>query len=148
MLTIDVRPLLKAGSEPLSAIIQAKSQLAPGQSLQLLAPFEPKPLYAMFESEGYKAQPRKLDSGDWEILFSTDTNDLSNRKELDFRGQSIETWLEQALEATSYLGREDTMTLRSSERPSALLSKLNSSTTDFDSEAEDECHWVTTIWRL
>ncbi len=147
-LTVDVRPLLRAGSEPLTAIIQAKTQLAAGQTLRLLTTFEPRPLYALFESDGYQPQPRQLAPDDWEILFVPENEESANGQEIDVRGQPLQNWLDQALEAASYLGREDNLVLHSSERPSALLAELNAATTDYDCEAADDQHWVTTIWRL
>lgn len=148
ILTLDVRTLLRAGSEPLTVIMQAQARLASGQTLRLLTTFEPRPLYALFESEGYKPQPRQLGADDWEILFVPEGSESANGQEMDFREQPTQDWLGQALEAASYLGREDKMVLHSSERPDALLTKLNTATTDYDCESEGDRHWVTTIWRL
>ena len=38
---LDVRPILRAGGEPFSAIMEAVNGLAAGQSFRLLATFEP-----------------------------------------------------------------------------------------------------------
>ncbi len=42
---VDVRPILREGGEPFSAIMAAVDALAPGQSLRLLATFKPIPCF-------------------------------------------------------------------------------------------------------
>ncbi len=67
---LDVRPMLRAGAEPFQAIMEAVSALAPGESLRLIAPFRPVPLFSVMANRGFSASDRPLDGGDWEVLFS------------------------------------------------------------------------------
>ncbi len=67
---LDVRPMLRAGEEPFQAIMDAVGALAPGESLRLIAPFRPVPLFSVMANRGFAASDRPLDGGDWEILFS------------------------------------------------------------------------------
>lgn len=67
---LDVRPMLRAGEEPFQPIMDAVGALAPGESLRLLAPFRPVPLFSVMANRGYAASDRPLDGGDWEVLFS------------------------------------------------------------------------------
>ena len=67
---LDVRPMLRAGEEPFQAIMDAVGALAPGESLRLIAPFRPVPLFSVMANRGYAASDRPLDGGDWEVLFS------------------------------------------------------------------------------
>ncbi|MBV2143664.1 DUF2249 domain-containing protein [Falsochrobactrum sp. TDYN1] len=67
---LDVRPLLKDGIEPFQAIMSAVENLAPGQSLLLVAPFKPMPLFAVMERKGFAAKPEPIGDGDWQVLFS------------------------------------------------------------------------------
>ena len=67
---LDVRPLLRAGEEPFQAIMGAVGALAPGESLRLIAPFRPVPLFSVMANRGFSASDRPLDGGDWEVLFS------------------------------------------------------------------------------
>ncbi len=67
---LDVRPMLRAGEEPFQAIMDAVGALAPGESLRLVAPFRPVPLFSVMANRGFAAQDRALDSGDWEVVFS------------------------------------------------------------------------------
>ncbi len=46
---LDVRPLLAKGQEPFQAIMTAVESLLPGQSLLLIAPFKPVPLFSVME---------------------------------------------------------------------------------------------------
>ncbi|MGH7066520.1 MAG: DUF2249 domain-containing protein [Acetobacteraceae bacterium] len=71
-LTLDVRPILKAGGEPLAEIMRTVSGLAPGQALRLLATFEPIPLYAVLGRKGFAHTATQRGKDDWEILFAPD----------------------------------------------------------------------------
>lgn len=67
---VDVRPLLRAGEEPFSAIMAALDRLAPGQGLRLYATFKPVPLFGVMASKGFAHQEAELESGEWEVLFT------------------------------------------------------------------------------
>jgi len=69
-LTLDVRPELRAGGEPFPRIMQALARLAPGQTLRLLATFEPIPLYHVLGRKGFAHQAIRHGPEDWEILFT------------------------------------------------------------------------------
>ena len=66
---LDVRPVLRAGGEPFSAIMEAVNRLATGQSFRLLATFEPIPLYAVLARKGFDHAAREIGGGDWEVIF-------------------------------------------------------------------------------
>jgi uncharacterized protein (DUF2249 family) len=69
-LTVDVRPILRAGGEPFAEIMTAVAGLAPGQALRLFATFKPVPLFAVMAGKGFDHQERAIDGGDWEVLFT------------------------------------------------------------------------------
>lgn len=69
-LTIDVREELRRGGEPLPRILDAVKALQPGQTLRLLATFEPLPLYAVLGRKGFSHAARQIGPGDWEVLFT------------------------------------------------------------------------------
>ena len=75
--TLDVRPVLAAGDEPLAAILQAADALTTGQNLRLIAPFRPVPLFRVMERRGYVHHETRLDGGDWQIEFSRPEQALS-----------------------------------------------------------------------
>lgn len=69
-LRLDVRPLVAAHQPPMGAILESVGQLAPGQALQLIAPFEPVPLYQFLGQQGFHHEARLRDDGGWEVLFT------------------------------------------------------------------------------
>jgi len=80
-LTLDVRESLRNGGEPLPLIMKTVGQLAPGQSLRLLATFEPLPLYAVLKKKGFTHSATPIGEGDWEVLFAPDREtDAANVK--------------------------------------------------------------------
>src|SRR5690606_16520678 len=67
---LDVRPILRQGGEPFSAIMEAVAALAPGQGLRLLATFKPLPLFQVLSARGFESSSREIGNGDWEVIFS------------------------------------------------------------------------------
>ncbi len=69
-LELDVRPILRRGEEPFDAIMSAVDGLAPGQSLRLVVPFRPAPLFTVMANRGYGCQDHQREDGTWEVLFT------------------------------------------------------------------------------
>lgn len=67
---LDVRPILRDGGEPFSAVMQAVNALVPGQSLRLLATFKPVPLFHVLGNRGFEPTAREIGGGDWEVIFT------------------------------------------------------------------------------
>lgn len=67
--TLDVRPILESGGSPCGAIESAVAKLIPGQSLVVLVPFEPVPLYAKLGNCGFIHETRQLPDGTWRVEF-------------------------------------------------------------------------------
>lgn len=68
-LELDVRPICALKKPPMPVILAALSRLAPGQSLRLIAPFEPVPLYDFMAERGFVHQTRQQESDMWIVLF-------------------------------------------------------------------------------
>lgn len=68
--TLDVREEIRNGREPFSKIMSAVWKLRPEQRLLLIAPFEPVPLFAVLKKQGFAHEARKIENGDWEVLFT------------------------------------------------------------------------------
>jgi uncharacterized protein (DUF2249 family) len=66
---VDTRPLFARGDSPCGVIDEAMASLVPGQSLVILVPFEPVPLYAKLGKQGFLHQSRQLADGAWRIEF-------------------------------------------------------------------------------
>lgn len=67
--TLDVRPILAAGGSPCGPIESAVASLIPGQSLVVLVPFEPIPLYTKLGVCGFSHEASRLPDGTWRVEF-------------------------------------------------------------------------------
>ena len=50
---LDVRPILATGEEPLELILETAVGVSEGEVLEITAPFEPVPLYAVLGARGF-----------------------------------------------------------------------------------------------
>ncbi len=64
---LDLRQDLVAGQEPFERIMAAVDELAPTESLEIIAPFEPEPLYAVMADIGFYHETEALPDGTWKI---------------------------------------------------------------------------------
>lgn len=71
--TLDVRPVLKRGGEPFSAIMSEVASLKPDEGLILVSPFLPSPLIEHLKSSGFEARPQSQADGSWQTIFSRRT---------------------------------------------------------------------------
>ena len=67
---LDVRPELEQGGEPFVRIMEAASAIKPGGTLVIVAPFEPVPLYAVLEGQGFEHETEKVAADEWVVRFS------------------------------------------------------------------------------
>ena len=70
IVTLDVREDLRNGREPFSKVMGAVAKLQPDEKLQMIAPFEPTPLFSVLGNQGFGHESKQIPSGDWEILFT------------------------------------------------------------------------------
>lgn len=66
---IDVRADITAGREPFPRIMAAVRELGPGESLRLVAPFEPTPLYSVLAQQGFQHETEAQPDGSWQVIF-------------------------------------------------------------------------------
>src|SRR4051794_31145722 len=64
---LGVRPELEQGGEPFVRIMEAASSIKPGGTLVILAPFEPVPLYAVLEAQGFAHETEKVAADEWVV---------------------------------------------------------------------------------
>lgn len=83
IIELDVREDLRRGREPFSKIMMTVGRLKANESLRLLAPFEPTPLFAVLAQQGFSHVSKALDSGDFEILFTRPTDSEKECQEAD-----------------------------------------------------------------
>jgi len=70
ILTLDVRSDFRSGLHPCDKIQNALGRVGHGETLRLLVPFEPVPLFEVARSKGLGHKARLTPDGDWEVLFS------------------------------------------------------------------------------
>ena len=70
IITLDVRDDIRSGRPPLSAVLNAVATLRPDETLRLLAPFEPVPLFELLGRQGFQHTARPISASDWEVLFT------------------------------------------------------------------------------
>lgn len=66
---LDVRPTIAAGGEPFGEILAAADQVAEGGVLEVLAPFEPIPLYTALSRRGFAHRTTPLPHGEHLVAF-------------------------------------------------------------------------------
>lgn len=69
ILTLDVREDFRSGRNPCDKIQNALNQIGHGQTMRLLVPFEPVPLFEVARNKGLTHDARQIAAGDWEVLF-------------------------------------------------------------------------------
>ncbi|MBI4497874.1 MAG: DUF2249 domain-containing protein [Chloroflexi bacterium] len=69
MARLDVREDLRQGQEPFQKIMATVAGLAPGEELELIAPFEPLPLYVVLERRGFTHEAQQTPDGSWRVIF-------------------------------------------------------------------------------
>lgn len=67
--TLDVRPDLERGDEPFVRIMEAAAATRPGEVLEIIAPFEPVPLYGVLGERGFAHETRQGGAGEWIVQF-------------------------------------------------------------------------------
>ncbi len=70
--TLDVRPILTRGGDPMAKIRAAIDALRPGEGLSVVAPFLPSPLIEKLGSEGFQSRVERQLNGTWIAHFWRD----------------------------------------------------------------------------
>ncbi len=66
---LDVRPILRRGSDPYGRIRARVDSLAPDQGLIVIAPFLPSPLIEKLGSEGFRSRIEHGMRNEWIVYF-------------------------------------------------------------------------------
>ncbi|POY35165.1 hypothetical protein C3K47_16420 [Solitalea longa] len=68
-IVLDVRPTLAQKLDPFKEIMETVGKLGPEESLQLITPFEPVPLYSVMQSKGYICRTERISSNEVHSYF-------------------------------------------------------------------------------
>lgn len=69
-IVLDVRPDLESGGEPFVSIMEAATGLLPDQTLVIIAPFEPVPLYDVLGTRGFTHTTTMVTVEEWRVRFT------------------------------------------------------------------------------
>ena len=151
--------------------MQTVNALKDDEQLRLIAPFEPAPLYAVMEKQGYAHQPRPTPEGDFEVLFTRGSTDSAKPEaaaaaprsasgslsractgtpviEVDARGLEPPQPLVKILEALATLPEGARLRARTDRRPMHLYTQLEERGFVGESEEQKDGSFVTQIhWR-
>ncbi len=127
---LDVREDLQQGREPFAKIMRTVAQLGPNEKFLLIAPFEPRPLFAVLEQKGFACRSTATTEGDFEVLFwrnSPPENPQENSQtiEVDARGLEPPQPLVKILEAVSRLAIGAELVARTDRNPIHLYDHLS-----------------------
>lgn len=65
----DARPILAAGEEPFSAIMEAAATVRDDEVFVVYAPFEPVPLEGVLAEQGFRHVADRIDDANWRVTF-------------------------------------------------------------------------------
>jgi AcrR family transcriptional regulator len=118
--TLDVRPLLAAGSDPLERILEALEGIGADGLLKLTAPFRPAPLLVLLKGRGFRCKVREVEPA----LFEVEIQPPGACEIEDLRDLPAPEPLERVLEATAQLAPGAAFLARVPRYPRLLLPRL------------------------
>lgn len=166
--TLDVREDLRRGLAPFDKIMAAAAKVAAGETLVLVAPFEPLPLFKVLEQQGFTHAAQQTRDGDWEVRFtrsgrvqpkiassiiskSAPCRDASSVQveaiELDARGLQPPQPLVTILEALATLPGNAELHARTDRRPMHLYAELETRGFTGDTQEQEDGSFITHIRR-
>jgi len=149
---LDVREDLRRGREPFSKIMMTVAQLKADESLLLIAPFEPVPLFALLAGQGFSHSAKPVSDDHWEVLFSRASADVASAAEtcvveVDARGLEPPAPMVKILEALTTLPAGAEMRAHTDRRPMHLYPALAERGFDCESEEQSDRSFITHIRR-
>lgn len=167
-MVLDVREDIKSGGSPCSRIMDAASPLEEGDTLQLIAPFEPTPLYEVLGREGFVHESKDLGNGDWEVRFTKDSKATPSKSaatpaakehsgcgcssgpsgdvvELDARGLEPPQPMVRILDELATLPEGATLHALTDRQPMHLFEQLEARGFQAESKENDEGGYLTVI---
>lgn len=165
--TLDVREDIRAGREPFTRIMEAVARLGVRESLRIIAPFEPEPLFQVLAKQGFRHASQRTVTGDWQVLFSRteaapapahsapvassgcgcSANHATEVIELDARGLEPPQPLVTILEAVAALPPGVLLRARTDRRPMHLYAQLEDRGFKGESQEQSDGSFITHICR-
>ncbi|HRO46433.1 DUF2249 domain-containing protein [Agriterribacter sp.] len=121
LIELDVRPVIASGKDPLSIIVQKVKTIQPGQVLKIINSFEPTPLMALLEKQGFVSYADTIKE-DWVETYFYKTRTVETPVK-DAPAGSSEGW-DMVLE--QFEDRIKTIDVRHLEMPGPMITILAS----------------------
>jgi uncharacterized protein (DUF2249 family) len=168
IITLDVREDFRSGQHPCDKIQNALSAVGRNETLRLLVPFEPVPLFQVAARKGLGHKASQSPEGHWEVLFSHDpaaASGLNSQNstravscgcdvpspaevvDLDARGLEPPQPMVKILEALASLPDGAKLCARTDRRPVHLYSHLEDRGFVGESEEQNDGSFITHIRR-
>ena len=166
IVTIDVREDLRSGRSPLSAVLKAVASLRHDETLRVLAPFEPVPLYDLLGQQGFQHTATPISATHWEVLFARPSgaapasanpagaaisncaasdNNPKSAVEVDARGLEPPQPMVKILEAVTALSPGTTLRAHTDRRPMHLYAQLEDRGFIGESQEQSDGSFITHI---
>lgn len=166
IVTIDVREDLRSGRSPLSAVLKAVASLRHDETLRVLVPFEPVPLYDLLARQGFQHTATPISTAHWEVLFArppgaapasanpagapisncaASDNNPKNAVEVDARGLEPPQPMVKILEAVTALSPGTTLRAHTDRRPMHLYAQLEDRGFIGESQEQSDGSFITHI---
>ncbi|MBP9901103.1 MAG: DUF2249 domain-containing protein [Verrucomicrobiota bacterium] len=166
IVTVDVRDDIRSGRSPLSAVLKVVATLLPDETLRVLAPFEPAPLYELLGRQGFQQAAKLIAGSDWEVLFTRkpgtappparptgvpasncgySDNNPKNAVEVDARGLEPPQPMVKMLEAVAGLPSGALLLAHTDRRPMHLYAQLEDRGFTGESQEQSDGSFITHI---
>lgn len=164
VVTLDVREELERGGQPLSRILEVARTIVAGQSLKLITPFEPLPLFVVLRRFGLKHRAKQIAVDHWETIFAeklpvedvstfvaeakSESKVASGKSQLlavDARGLEPPQPMVKILTEVEKLKAGDQLKAHTDRRPLHLLDALKERGFESNSEEQPDGTWITII---
>ena len=120
IIEFDVRPIMEEGKDPLTSIIAKVKSIPKGAALKIINSFEPTPLIALLEKQGFESYVDVVDDHLVESYFYK-TNDKSFK--LEEKENNSEGWDELI---KKFEGKMQTVDVRHLDMPQPMMTILES----------------------
>jgi uncharacterized protein (DUF2249 family) len=160
---LDIRDDLRNGCGPFGKIMATAAKLEIGDTLRLLAPFEPLPLFGVLKQQGFSHTAQQNELGDWEVSFvrTAEANETAPTDspcgcsaapaaeviEIDTRGMQPPQPLVTILEVAATLPEDAEILARTDRRPMHLFPELESRGFSSKTEEQNDGSFITHIRR-
>ena len=121
LISLDVRPILAAGADPLTLILGKIKELQPGQVLEIVNTFEPRPLMGLLKKQGFDSYAAIIHDDLIKTYFYRETEvPVNNRKDQADKAAGWNELMEK------YKDKMDVIDVRNLEMPKPMMTILES----------------------